>query len=153
MGWYFLSDSRINLVVILSNLRARQYFDDSLCFVMLPFFSQHHRLTFLEDNARPHTSIIFPDYLYVRRIFLDQLDRQVSLQKSTSLWTYEQVLQAVAGNHPLRRHLEESLVRNYAERYTQLHVSVLCRIIACIWTKQMGHTLLIFSMYAVIPHE
>ena len=64
MVWVAMNHTfKSELVIVNVNLTARQYIDRILRPVVVPMFRQRPGLTFLQDNARPHTARLRRDFL------------------------------------------------------------------------------------------
>ena len=64
MVWAAINTNfKSDLVVCNGNLNARRYIDQILRPHIVPIFRQRQGLTFMHDNARPHTAIITREFL------------------------------------------------------------------------------------------
>ena len=69
MVWAAINHNfKSKLVFVKGNLTARQYVDRMLRPVIVPRFRQNPGLTFLHDNARPHTVRLTRDFLTINNI-------------------------------------------------------------------------------------
>jgi len=54
---------KTNLIVLRQTLNAQRYCGDMLCPVVVPFMRKNNCFVFQQDNARPHTALLF-HYLF-----------------------------------------------------------------------------------------